>query len=128
MSSVSSDGESYFDHWDTKSWVRAKPFRTSPIAGLPFSPDLVPLASHPVIAADPEKRLALLGYRLFAHLKFTTKLELDPVNPICAALGQARVHTGLTTRQRRDALRICCDEAGHALFVELFADRVAETF
>jgi hypothetical protein len=119
---------SLFSRWHESSWIRSKPVREEPISGLPFSPDLVPLAAHPAIAQDPARQLAVLAYRLLSHLKFTTLLELNHVNPVCSALGQGKAHVSLTTEQRNDALKIYCDEGGHALFVELFSTQVERTY
>jgi hypothetical protein len=120
--------QSFFKHWHERSWIRSKPMRKGPISGLPFSPDLVPLSTHPAISSDQQKWMSVLGYRLLAHLQFTTLLELNHVNPICSALAQGRAPISLTTEQRHDALKIYCDEGAHALFVETFSSQVEEHF
>jgi hypothetical protein len=117
-----------FNRWDELSWIRSKPRRENPISGLPFSPELVPLASHQIIAEDSHRWMTVLAYRLLAHLQFTTVLELNHVNPICSSLALGKAPISLTTEQQNDALRIYCDEGGHALFVELFSTQVEETF
>jgi hypothetical protein len=117
-----------FIRWNESSWIRSKPFREDKFSGLPFSPDLVPLAAHHTIYEDSNCWMTVLAYRLLAHLQFTTLLELNHVNPICSSLAQGQAPTSLTTQQRNDALRIYCDESGHALFVELFSTQVEETF
>ncbi|WP_293153684.1 MULTISPECIES: diiron oxygenase [unclassified Microcoleus] len=114
--------------WNESSWIRNKPLREGNIEGLPFSPDLVPLADHPAIASDSTHRVTVLAYRLLAHLQFTTLLELSHVNPVCSSLAQGNAPIFLSTLQRNDALRIYCDEGGHALFVELFSTQVEEAF
>ncbi len=119
---------SQFSRWNELSWIRSKPFREDKISGLPFSPDLVPLAAHQVISENSNCWMAVLAYRLLTHLQFTTLLELSHVNPVCSALAQGQAPISLTTEQRNDALRIYCDEGGHALFVELFSTQVEETF
>lgn len=116
--------QSPFSRWDESSWIRNKPLRKDDIEGLPFSPDLVPLAAHPAIASDSAHWVTVLAYRLLAHLQFTTLLELSHVNPICSSLAQGRAPISLSTLQRNDALRIYCDEGGHALFVELFSTQI----
>lgn len=120
--------QSPFSRWDESSWIRNKPLREGGIKGLPFSPDLVPLAAHPAIASEPTHRETILAYRLLAHLQFTTLLELSHVNPVCSSLAQGRAPISLSTLQRNDALRIYCDEGGHALFIELFSTQVEEAF
>ncbi len=117
-----------FSRWNESSWIRSKPVREGQILGLPFSPDLVPLAAHPAIAQDANNWITVLAYRLLTHLQFTTILELSHVNPICSALSLGQAPIYLSTEQRNDALRIYCDEAGHALFVELFSRQVERTF
>lgn len=117
-----------FGRWNESSWIRSKPIREHQIAGLPFSPDLVPAIAHPSISVDFNAWMAILAYRLLAHLQFTTRLELSHVNPICSALAQGQAPIVLTTEQRHDALRIYCDEGGHALFVELLSKQVEQTF
>ena len=119
---------SLFSRWNESSWIRSKPFRHGKISGLPFSPDLVPLATHPAISEGSNCWMSVLAYRLLAHLQFTTLLELSHVNPICSALAQGQAPISLSTQQRNDALRIYCDEGGHALFVEHFSTQVEETF
>lgn len=117
-----------FNRWDESSWIRSKPFRKGDIEGLPFSPELVPLAAHPTIASDSTYWITVLAYRLLAHLQFTTLLELNHVNHVCSNLALGKVPISLSSSQRNDALRIYCDEGAHALFVELFSTQVEETF
>lgn len=117
-----------FTRWNESSWIRSKPIREDKFSGLPFSPNLVPLAAHHAIFEDSNCWMAVLAYHLLAHLQFTTLLELNHVNPICSNLAQGQAPIALTTLQRNDALRIYCDEAGHALFVELFSTQVESTF
>lgn len=117
-----------FSHWNESSWIRSKPLREGKVSGLPFSPALVPLATHKAIFEDSNCWMTVLAYRLLAHLQFTTLLELNHVNPICSDLAQGQAPFSLTTEQRNDALRIYCDESGHALFVELFSNQIEETF
>lgn len=115
-------------NWDMFSWIRSKPLRTSGFEGLPFPTSLVPLVSHPRIACSDTWVSQVLAYRLLAHLSFTTVLELEHVNPVCSQLGRGESPVPLTEQQRNDALRIYCDEGGHALFVELLAKAVETEF
>jgi hypothetical protein len=117
-----------FAEWERKSWIRSKPVREEPFDGAPFPARLVPLASSPAIVAAPEALRSLLAYRLLAHLQFTTTLELRHVNWVCAHLAQGQGPVPLTLEQRNDALRIYCDEGGHALFVELLSSQVERHF
>ncbi|MEO1765043.1 MAG: diiron oxygenase [Cyanobacteria bacterium J06629_18] len=126
---ISSEQESkLFSRWNEKSWIRSKPMRQDEIVGLPFSPNLVPLANHSAISQDNNLWMTVLAYRLLAHLQFTTLLELNHVNPVCSVLSLGSAPIDLNVQQRNDALKIYCDEGGHALFVELFSTQVIETF
>jgi hypothetical protein len=120
--------QSPFETWDEKSWIRSRSLRDGEITGLPFSPNLMPLASYPAISQDSERWKTLLAYKLLGYLKFTTLLELNYVNPVTAAISAGRAPFQVTVQQRRDALRIYCDEAGHALFTEELAIQVQKTF
>jgi P-aminobenzoate N-oxygenase AurF len=113
-----------FNEWEQSSWIRSKPMRVAAMDGLPFPLDLVPLSQHPSIKADPALLNKLLAYRLLAHLQFTTVLELEHVNWVCSALARGQGPVTLNAEQRNDALRIYCDEGGHALFVELLSGEV----
>lgn len=119
---------SSFSRWNDSSCIRSKSLRYEKILGLPFSPDLVPLAAHPAIAKDADNWITVLAYRLLTHLQFTTILELNHINFICSALSQGKAPIYLSSEQRNEALRIYCDEANHALFVELFAKQVEVNF
>jgi hypothetical protein len=66
----------------------------------------------------------LLAYRLLSHLQFTTVLELEHVNGVCSKLARGCYELELSCGQKNDALRIYCDEGGHALFVELLSREV----
>jgi hypothetical protein len=114
--------------WNEQSWIRSRPVRDEAFAGLAFSPELVPLAQHESIAQDPGLRERILAYRLLAHLQFTTVLELRHVNPACSLIAEGRAPVRLTEEQRLDALRIYCDEGGHALFVEILSAQVEAHF
>ncbi|MGD1698600.1 diiron oxygenase [Dapis sp. BLCC M229] len=120
--------KSPFEQWDEISWIRTKPIREGIISGLPFSPDLVPLASHPEIAKDRNSWMKALAYQLLGHLRFTNILELSHVNPVTAGLAEGRAPFRITYQQQSDALRIYCDEGGHALFTEHLAKQVRETY
>lgn len=119
---------SSFSRWNDSSCIRSQSLKNEKILGLPFSPDLVPLAAHPAIAKDANNWITVLAYRLLTHLQFTTILELNHINPICSALFQEKMPIYLTSEQRNDALKIYCNEANYALFVELFSKQVEVTF
>lgn len=114
--------------WDDQSWIRSQPTRTSSCDGYAFPLELVPLARHPRFSDDPPLRRRLLAYRLLTHLQFTTVLELEHVNAVCSLLARDRYALELSREQKNDALRIYCDEGGHALFVELLSAQVEASY
>jgi hypothetical protein len=113
-----------FKKWDEVSWIRAKPCRVGIMTGLPFTPEEVPIALHTEVFSDESKYEAALAYKLLSYLQFTTRLELCHVSPVCSMLSQDGSPIQLSSEQRLDALRIYCDEGGHALFVESLSDQV----
>jgi hypothetical protein len=118
-----------FQHWDKRSWIRSKPLATETLDdGLAFPLSIVPLANHPEIAASHREQGLVLAYRALAHLQFTTLLELEHVNTVCGALAVGDSRVPLTLGQRQDALRIYCDEGGHALFVEVLANSLEAAY
>ncbi|MDY7020173.1 MAG: diiron oxygenase [Cyanobacteriota bacterium] len=117
-----------FANWSEESWIRSRPIRTGEITGLPFSPDLMPLAAHSAIASNEEIWLQVLAYKALSYLRFTTLLELNHVNPITADIASGRAPCKVTTQERQDAFRIYCDEAGHALFTEDLALQIQKTY
>jgi len=128
MTVLARNYHSPFSQWNRSSWIRSKPMRRDTFSGLPFSPELVPLAAHPTIQENYHYLITLLAYRLLAHLRFTSLLELDYINPVCHAITQGKLLVGLSTQQKMDALRIYCDEGGHALFVEELAGQLIKNF
>jgi hypothetical protein len=118
-----------FRHWNERSWIRSKPFTEGSLEdGTAFPLAIIPLANHPRIAKDRKQQSQVLAWRALAHLEFTTVLELVHVNPVCSALAQGQSQVPLTISQRQDALRIYCDEGGHALMVELLAQQVQDLY
>ncbi|MFD2472105.1 diiron oxygenase [Amycolatopsis silviterrae] len=108
---------SRFTEWDRRSWVRSKPRRDSPFTagGHYFSPELCPLSACPEVrAASDDVRSALLVHSLYLHLEFTVRLEMGPVNEICALLRSPGFLPWLPAPMKDDVLRIYTDEAGHA--------------
>lgn len=114
-----------FRQWDKRSWIRSKHLSEGDLDdGAPFPLSLVALARHPLVAKDPVRQEQVLAFRALAHLEFTTLLELEHINPVCGALAQGQSRVPLSLDERQDALRIYCDEGGHALIVEHLAQRL----
>lgn len=114
-----------FRQWDKRSWIRSKHLSEGTLDdGTPFPLSLVALARHPLVAQNPVRQEQVLAFRALAHLEFTTLLELEHINPVCGALAQGQSRVPLSLEERQDALRIYCDEGGHALIVEHLAQRL----
>ncbi|MCX4526997.1 MULTISPECIES: diiron oxygenase [unclassified Streptomyces] len=119
-----SGDESYtspFARWWDRSSVRQAPRRTldepSSEAVRYFSPDLVPVARHPLIAQlRPEVFDQVLIQHLYRYLDFTAKLETLVVNRTVLGIAGGSVGVELPEEMRFDAYKIYCDEAYHALF------------
>ena len=114
---TSREYRSRFTEWDRRSWVRSKPHRDSPFVtgGHYFSADLCPLSACPRVRAAPDGvRAAILVHSLYLHLEFTVRLEMGPVNEICALLRSPGFLPWLPAGMKDDVLRIYTDEAGHA--------------
>ncbi|OUC79303.1 diiron oxygenase, partial [Streptomyces swartbergensis] len=110
-----------FARWSERATVRRAPRRElsapSSDASRYFSPDLVPVARHPLIAhLRPELFDAVLVQHLYRYLDFTAKLETLVVNRTALGIAQGSVGVGLPEEMRFDAYKIYCDEAYHALF------------
>ncbi|MFD7625417.1 diiron oxygenase [Streptomyces sp. NPDC059851] len=110
-----------FGRWWERSSVRQAPRRTldepSSEAVRYFSPDLVPVARHPLIAKlRPELFDQVLIQHLYRYLDFTAKLETLVVNRTVLGIAGGSVGVELPEEMRFDAYKIYCDEAYHALF------------
>jgi para-aminobenzoate N-oxygenase AurF len=109
-----------FTNWYTKATVRSRPRR---VLGRPapeqiyFSPELVPAASHPLVARlGPGAARDLLVHHLYQYLSFTVELEETAVMPVVTALARGRSGLTLPPGMREDAFKIATDEAWHAQF------------
>jgi hypothetical protein len=94
-----------------------------------FSPDLVPLARHPLVRALPDQVFdELLIQHLYRYLDFTAKLETLVVNRTILGIAHGTVGVELPEEMRFDAFKMYCDEAYHALFsVDLARQVTART-
>ncbi|MFJ7335488.1 diiron oxygenase [Streptomyces sp. NPDC101110] len=110
-----------FARWAERATVRRSPRRElsapSSDASRYFSPELVPVARHPLIAElRPELFDTVLVQHLYRYLDFTAKLETLVVNRTALGIAQGSVGVELPEEMRFDAYKIYCDEAYHALF------------
>jgi hypothetical protein len=114
------DYRSPFRSWYEKSTVRSQPRRMlTPDDPAPhfFSPDLVPVARHPLVRALPADRFrTLLVQHLYRYLDFTARLEHVVVNRTVLGIAHGTLGLRLPEAMRLDAYKIYCDEAYHALF------------
>jgi hypothetical protein len=110
---------SAFQNWDTRAGVRAAPRRVVAAADAAlrfFSPDLVPVARHPLVRALPGPVFdTLLVQHLYRYLDFTAKLEYLVVNRTVIGIAHGSVDVPVPESMRFDALKMYCDEAYHAL-------------
>jgi len=112
---------SVFDAWYDRATVRTRPRRTEspPVPGpgeeVWFSPELAPVATHPLVAAHgPEAVRRVLVRRLYDYLHFTAELEQVAVLPVTSQLARGRAGIELPPAMRADAAAIVTDEAFHA--------------
>jgi hypothetical protein len=117
-------------NWDTKASVRVKPRRMlhdeEALGRVYFSPELVPVARHPAVAAlGPEAVRAVQVQHLFRYLDFTTQLELEVVNTASRDIALGKIRAALPDVMREDAFKLCTDEAHHAYFSDDMKRQVA---
>ena len=107
------------DTWNERAAVRTSPRRRIPAKAanlLFFSPDLVPVAAHPLVRALPEGVFRqILIQHLYRYLDFTAKLESIVVNQAVLGIALGTAGVWLPTGMRFDAYKIYCDEAYHTL-------------
>lgn len=111
--------ESRFAQWHDRASVRTKPRRVvdEPDSLLYFTPELLPLAAHPLVRGRGDQVVRdLLLRRLYIYLDFTAGLEQQLVNPACAAISRSATAFSFPDRMREDAYKIYTDEAWHAQF------------
>ncbi|MET9889177.1 diiron oxygenase [Streptomyces sp. NPDC006465] len=123
-----------FRNWYERSTVRAgKRRELTPLEPEQhfFAPELVPLASHPLVQGlredRPELYQEVLVRHLYRYLDFTAKLEHLVVNRTVLGIAHGTVGIELPDAMRLDAFKIYCDEAYHALFSADLAGQVRET-
>ena len=106
--------------WHERASVRRAPRRildTNGARHLLFSPEMVPLATHPLVLASPPARSRRCSPSAFyRYLDFTTKLEHLVVNRTVAGIAHDEVGFEVPDEMAFDAYKIYCDEAYHALF------------
>ncbi|HET6356855.1 diiron oxygenase [Streptomyces sp.] len=110
---------SAFQSWYDRASVRQAPRRTileDDTALQFFSPDLVPVAQHPLVKGLPERVFnAILVQHLYRYLDFTAKLEYLVVNRTLVGIAHGSTGVRVPEEMRFDALKMYCDEAYHAL-------------
>lgn len=115
-----SDYQSPLRSWHEGAAVRSRPRRTIQSTESDryyFSPDLVPLARHPIIRdLRPDLFREVLIQHLYRYLDFTAKLESLVVNRTVLGIAHDRVGVAVPEEMRYDAYKIYCDEAYHTLF------------
>jgi hypothetical protein len=105
--------------WHTQASVRQSPRRVLEVDDSRyrlFSPEMVPLARHPLVRALPPATFQeVLTQHLYRYLDFTTKLEHLVVNRTVLSIAHGEVGFPVPDDMAFDAYKIYCDEAYHAL-------------
>lgn len=110
-----------FKMWESRAAVRAKPRRVledeREAGRLFFPPELVPVASHPLVrdrGGDAVDEILL--QRLHVYLDFTAELEQMAVNPVTQRISRKKLGFEIPDAMAFDAYKICTDESWHAQF------------
>jgi hypothetical protein len=119
-----------FAFWESRASVRSKPRRVlkdeSRAGKLFFPPELVPVVSHPIVAArGPQVVEYILLQRLHVYLDFTAELEQSAVNPTAQRISRRRSGFDLPEQMVEDAYKICTDESWHAQFSDDLQRQIA---
>ena len=106
-----------FRLWEDRASVRRKPQRRlgEPHDGPYFSPELYPIAGHPLVLEHGAQDFLLIR-RLYDYLHFTTELETQAVIPVASMISRGRSGLPVSKGMRADAYKIVTDEAWHAHF------------
>lgn len=90
-----------------------------------FSPELVPVARHALVAElERDLYAKLLIKHLYRYLDFTAKLESLVINRTLVGIANGSVGVLIPREMRLDSLKMYCDEAFHTLFSVDLADQV----
>ncbi|MEA2664973.1 MAG: hypothetical protein QOI11_1917, partial [Candidatus Eremiobacteraeota bacterium] len=108
-----------FATWIDKAAVRSMPMAhwMSTGAGQWFPADEWSVAAHPEVIASGRGERVVAGL-LLGYLDFTIELESSCVGPASRSVALARVGARHDDEIARDALRLQCDEAFHALLCQ----------
>ncbi len=118
-------------NWDKKASVRVKPRRIlmreeEERGKLCFSPELVPVSSHPlVVQFGPAAVREMQVLHLYRYLDFTTLLELDVIGAVSREIALGRIDFEMPEVVRAEAFKLCTDEAHHAYFSDDVKRQVA---
>lgn len=102
--------------WEATAGVRhwTPPERDTTPGKLAFSPDLVPLAQHPLVLAREGALETVLEAHGDRFADFTEALELTGVVPVCIALHRGAVPFGVPAALAHEAGDTALDEIWHA--------------
>ncbi len=118
-------------NWDKKASVRVKPRRIlmreeEERGKLYFSPELVPVSRHPLVAQfGPAAVREMQICHLYRYLDFTTLLELDVIGAVSREIALGRIGFEMPDVVRAEAFKLCTDEAHHAYFSDDVKRQVA---
>lgn len=107
--------------WDTQASVRAYPRRIfldeEEEGKLYFSPSLVPVVQHPIVARlDPSLKREIIIQHLYNYLSFTSCFEIQMVNWGVERIFDGRTGFDVPEQVLFDAYKIYCDESYHTYF------------
>jgi hypothetical protein len=117
-----------FRNWEARSSVRSKPRRemlNHCDGTIFFPPELVPVLRHPRIRDRADIRDEILVHSLYQYMYFTAVVEQLAVLPVAARISLGRLDVQVPPQMRRDAFKICTDEAWHAQCSDDFTEQVA---
>lgn len=114
-----------FATWIDKSAVRSMPLAhwTATGSGQWFPADEWSVAAHPDVIASGRGELVVAGL-LLGYLDFTIELESACVGPASRDVARGLVGARYDADVARDALRLQCDEAFHALLCQELREHV----
>lgn len=122
--------KSPFTRWSEQSSVRAVAVNNGQwrhdAAGNWFSvEDWRAVIDHPEVAGAGRQQ-QVLAAMLLGYLDFTIRLEASCIAPVCGDLVMRRLAADCGAEIVRDALRVQCDEAFHALMCQELAEHASQ--
>nr|WP_281256621.1 diiron oxygenase [Melittangium boletus] len=116
-----------FNQWEERAAVRSMSMDFSELErdaqGEWFHAEASGIANHPEVIARG-RRQDVLAALLLGYLDFTFHLEARCIEPVGRDISLHRLDAQYDAQMARDAIRVQCDEAFHALMCAQLADHV----